>query len=191
MKTAQEERRSASFSRLLAWLIAAAALVAGAVLAFAAFQPAEVKCEAVDITGADWGRDFRLTGHDGRPSSLADFRGKAVALFFGYTHCPDMCPTSMAKLAEAVRLLGPDGVEVQGLFVTVDPKRDTPEVLAQYVPAFHPAFLGMFGDPQTTARTAKEFKVFYSAQPPNEHGSYRWTTRATSWCSTRRGGCAC
>lgn len=130
------------------------------------------KFEAVDITGVEWGRDFKLTDHTGEVRTLADFRGKAVAMFFGFTHCPDMCPTTMAKLGEAMKLLGEDASRVQGLFVTVDPKRDTAKVLSQYVPAFHPTFLGLYGDAETTALTAKEFKVYYHLQQPNEQGFY-------------------
>lgn len=128
--------------------------------------------ESVDITGVDWGKDFELTDHTGRVRRLADFRGQAVALFFGFTHCPDMCPTTMATLGEAVTLLGSDATRVQGLFITVDPKRDTANVLSQYVAAFHPSFLGLYGDPDATARTAKEFKVYYRLQQPNEQGFY-------------------
>ena len=130
------------------------------------------KFEAIDITGVEWGRDFKLTDHTGRTRMLSDFRGKAVAVFFGFANCPDICPTTMAKLGEVMKLLGEDSSKVQVLFITVDPKRDTREVLSQYVPAFHPTFLGLYSDPETTARTAKEFKVYYQLQPPNEHGSY-------------------
>ncbi len=160
--------------RLYVWLVCAAALILGGIAAYAtlgrqAWKPA---FEAVDITGVEWGKGFELTDHLGRRRTLADFRGKVVAMFFGFTHCPDMCPTTMAKLGEAMRLLGEDASRAQGLFVTVDPKRDTPQVLSQYVPAFHPAFLGLYADAETTARTAKEFKVYYHAQPPNETGFY-------------------
>lgn len=130
------------------------------------------KLESVDITGVAWGKDFKLTDHTGRTRTLADFRGKAVAMFFGFTQCPDICPTAMAELAEVMGLLGEDSCRVQVLFVTVDPKRDTPAVLSQYVPAFHPSFLGLHGDPAATERTAKEFKVFYRANQPNERGAY-------------------
>ena len=130
------------------------------------------KFEAVDITGVEWGRDFKLRDHTRRVRTLSDFRGKAVAMFFGFTNCPDMCPTTMAKLGEAMKILGDDASRVQGLFVTVDPERDTPKVLSQYVPAFHPTFLGLYGDADTTARTAKEFKVYYHLQQPNEQGFY-------------------
>ena len=149
------------------------ALVVGVFAALAMFKAdAPPKFAAVDITGVDWGKDFSLTDHSGRPRTLADFRGKAVAMFFGFTHCPDVCPTAMAQLAEVMKLLGEDAVRVQVVFVTVDPKRDTPAVLSQYVPAFHPGFIGLYGDPAATERTAKEFKVYYRAQPPNEAGAY-------------------
>lgn len=118
-----------------------------------------------DITGAEFGRDFSLTDHNGHARTLADFRGKVVTVFFGFTHCPDVCPTTLAEMAQVMRELGPDAEKVQVLFITVDPERDTPEVLRQYVPAFHPSFLGLYGDADATARTAKEFKVFYQKQP--------------------------
>lgn len=114
----------------------------------------------VDITGSDLGPDFRLTDHNGKERTLADFRGKAVALFFGYTHCPDVCPTTLSDMANAVRALGPDGPRVQVLFVTLDPKRDTPELLKNYVPAFNPTFLGLRGDVAATAKVTKDFKIY-------------------------------
>lgn len=114
-----------------------------------------------DITGAKFGRDFKLTDHNGRVRTLADFRGKVVTIFFGYTHCPDVCPTVLAEMAQVMRELGPDAKNVQVLFVTVDPERDTPDVLRKYVPAFYPSFLGLYGDAKATARTAKEFKIVY------------------------------
>jgi protein SCO1 len=117
--------------------------------------------QASDISGSSFGRDFELKDPQGRTRTLADFRGKAVVLFFGYTQCPDVCPTTLAALAETMKRLGPDADRVQVLFVTVDPERDTPALLAQYVPAFDPRFLGLYGDADATARTAKEFKVLY------------------------------
>ncbi len=120
---------------------------------------------ASDIGAMFTEADFRLTDHNGKVRTLADFRGKAVALFFGYTHCPDMCPTTLADLAQTMRLLGNDAGRVQVLFVTIDPERDTPEMMAQYVPAFHPSFLGMHGDEQATAQAAKAFYVGYQKQP--------------------------
>ena len=134
-------------------------------LAVAACQPAGPKFRSTDITGADYGRDFALTDHNGRPRTLADFRGKVVVLNFGYTQCPDICPTTLADLAVALRSLGADAGRVQVLFVTVDPERDTREVLSQYVTAFDPRFLGLYGDREATLRAAKEFKVFYEKVP--------------------------
>lgn len=160
--------------RIFVFALGAVALALGVFAAVAMLRPeaAAPKFEAIDVTGVDWGKGFELTDHLGRRRALADFRGKVVAMFFGYTHCPDMCPTTMAKLGQTMRLLGEDARRVQGLFVTVDPKRDTPRLLSQYVPAFHPTFLGLYADPETTSRTAKEFKVYYQAQPANEHGFY-------------------
>jgi protein SCO1/2 len=117
--------------------------------------------QATDITGAGFARDFRLTDHNGQVRTLADFRGKAVAVFFGYTHCPDVCPTTLSDFAAALQLLGPEAERVQVIFVTVDPQRDTPELLKQFVPAFNPGFLGMFTDADALARLAREFKVVY------------------------------
>ena len=159
--------------RALLLASAALALALGVFAALAMLKrDAPPKFEAVDITGVDWGKDFKLTDHTGRVRTLADFRGKAVAMFFGFTHCPDMCPTAMAELAELMNLLGDEARRVQVLFVTVDPNRDTPAVLSQYVPAFHPSFLGLYGDAAATERTAKEFKVYYHANAANQHGSY-------------------
>ncbi len=141
------------------WL---AAVWAAALFALAGCQPAPPPAfQATDITGATFARDFRLTDHTGRQRTLADFRGKVVAVFFGYTHCPDVCPTTLADFAAALKLLGPDAARVQVIFVTLDPQRDTPEILRQFVPAFNPGFLGMYTDPDTLAQLAKEYKVVY------------------------------
>lgn len=125
-----------------------------------------------DITGAGYGKDFHLTDHYGKPRSLADFRGRAVLLFFGYTRCPDVCPTTLSEAALAMKALGEDAKRVQVLFVTLDPERDTRELLAQYVPAFHPDFLGLSGDSAATAKVARDFKVFYQKQPGGTPGGY-------------------
>jgi protein SCO1/2 len=117
--------------------------------------------KSTDITGANFGKDFQLTDHNGKARSLADFKGRVVVLFFGYTHCPDACPTTLAELALVMKQLGADAKKVQVLFVTVDPERDTPQLLAQYVPSFDPGFVGLYGDLDATARTANEFKVVY------------------------------
>lgn len=119
------------------------------------------KFKSTDISGVDYGRSLELTDHNGRTRRLEDFRGKAVVVFFGFTQCPDVCPTTLAEVSGAVKKLGPDAARVQVLFVTVDPERDTREVLAKYVTAFDPSFLGLYGDAAATQRTAKEFKVYY------------------------------
>jgi protein SCO1/2 len=127
---------------------------------------------STDITGADFGKDFRLVDHNGQPRALADFRGKVLVVFFGFTHCPDVCPTTLAELARAVKQLGPDGERVQVAMVTVDPERDTPEILKQYVTALDPHFVGLTGEPDAIARTAREFKVFYQKSPGATPGAY-------------------
>ncbi len=125
-----------------------------------------------DISEADYARDFALTDHTGKPRTMADFRGKAVVIFFGYTQCPDVCPTTMTGMTEAMKLLGEGATKVQVLFVTVDPERDTQQLLAQYVPVFHPSFLGLYADPQTIAKTAQAFRVFYKKQPGSTPTTY-------------------
>lgn len=120
--------------------------------------------EATDITGADFGRKLELTGHDGKSRSLADFQGRAVVVFFGFTHCPDVCPTTLAKLSGVIKALGPKGDQVQVLLVTVDPERDTPQALQPYVTAFHPGFLGLTGTVEQVAAVAKEFRVVAEKQ---------------------------
>ena len=118
------------------------------------------KFKSTDITGADYGKVLELTDHHGKPRKLEDFRGKVVVVFFGFTHCPDFCPTTLAELSQAIKTLGPDAQRVQVLFVSVDPERDTREALAKYVPAFDPGFLGLYGDAEATRRVAKEFKIY-------------------------------
>ncbi|MBI5938447.1 MAG: SCO family protein [Betaproteobacteria bacterium] len=129
--------------------------------------------KGTDITGAPFGRGFSLQDHNGRPRKLEDFKGKAVAIFFGYTHCPDVCPTTLTDLKSAFKLLGPEMAgRVQVLFVTVDPERDTPEVLAKYVPYFDPTFLGLYGTAEQVAETAREFKVHYSKHTESGASGY-------------------
>ena len=123
------------------------------------------KFNGTDLTGASWGRDFSLQDPDGRTRTLADFRGKYVLLFFGYTHCPDVCPTELTRDAELKKKLGADGDRVQVIFVTVDPERDTAELMRSYTAAFDPKFLGLRGDEAATKRAATEFKVFYEKVP--------------------------
>ena len=116
---------------------------------------------STDVTGAELGRAFKLIDHDGRPRTLADFRGKVLVVFFGFTHCPDVCPATLSELARARKKLGSEGERVQVVMITVDPERDTPAVLKQYVTALDPSFLGLTGGAQAIAETAREFKVFY------------------------------
>lgn len=151
-------------------LVLALALMASACGERAGGTPSPFK--STDISSVPWGRDFRLTDHTGQPRSLGDFKGKAVMLFFGFTHCPDVCPTTLADMARVIDRLGKDGQRVQGLFVTVDPRRDTPQALAAFVTAFHPSFLGLYADEATTAALARDFKIFYGAQPADAHGAY-------------------
>lgn len=144
-------------------------------------SPAKPQFDSVDITGADYAQDFHLTDASGKPRSLADYRGKVVVLFFGYTQCPDVCPTTMAELKSVMQSLGPAADRVQVLFVTLDPARDTPALLAQYVPAFDPRFVGLFGDEATTVRTAKDFKVFFQPVPGPTPTSYTLDHTAGSY----------
>jgi protein SCO1/2 len=126
--------------------------------------------QLTDISGAEFGRNFKLTDHNGKTRTLDDFKDKVVAVFFGYIFCPDVCPTTMGDLALVMKELGADAARVQVLFITVDPERDTPELLAKYVPGFHPSFLGLYGDAEATQRTAKDFKIFYQKQPMSGGG---------------------
>jgi protein SCO1/2 len=131
------------------------------VLALAGCDSARPKFKSTDITGVDYGKALELTDTSGRVRHLEDFRGKAVVLFFGFTHCPDVCPTTLADIAGALKTLGAEADRVQVLFVTVDPERDTAEDLQRYVSAFDPRFIALRGDAAATERAAKDFKIFY------------------------------
>lgn len=139
------------------------------------------KFRNIDITGADYAKGFALTDHHGKPRTLVDFRGKAVIVFFGYTHCPDVCPTTLVELKQVMQKLGPDAERVQVLFITLDPERDTAKVLAQYVPAFDPRFLGLYGDAATTLKTAKDFKVFFEKRTGSSPDIYTLDHTAASY----------
>ena len=117
--------------------------------------------KSTDITGELYGQSLELTDHTGRARRLEDFRGKAVVLFFGFTHCPDICPTTLAEISQAIRSLGPDAERVQLLMVSVDPERDTQDSLAKYVTAFDARFLGLRGDLAATRKVAAEFKIYF------------------------------
>lgn len=157
-----------------------------ALLAGCGLAPEAPKFKLTDVTAAGFGKELNLTDHNGNARTLADFRGKVVTVFFGFTHCPDACPTTLAEMAQVVKALGPDAGRVQVLFVTVDPERDTAQVLQQYVPSFNPAFLGLHGDADATARAAKEFKVFYQKQPV-KGGSYSVDHSAGTFILDREG----
>jgi protein SCO1/2 len=124
--------------------------------------------KSTDITGVEYGRELALRDHNGKPRTLEDFRGKAVVLFFGFTHCPDVCPTTLAEVAQALKALDTDVERVQVLLVTVDPERDTADALRTYVTAFDPRFLGLRGDPAQTQAVAKEFKIYYEKRKAGE-----------------------
>ncbi len=138
--------------------------------------------KSTDITGADYGKSLTLTNAStGKPVSLEDFRGKVVLLFFGFTHCPDVCPTTLLKAAEVRKQLGGDAERMQVLFVTVDPERDSAEVLSKYVPAFDPSFIGLRGDQAETNKAAREFKVFFQKVPNRDGSSYNVDHTAASY----------
>lgn len=162
-------------------------LVVALALALAGCGDNTVKFNHADITGANYARDFALTGHDGKKRTLADFRGKVVLVFFGYTHCPDVCPTTLAEMKLVLGSLGEDARRIQVLFVTLDPARDTQEVLAKYVPSFDPGFLGLWADEKTTAELAKEFKVFYQKVPSTTPGNYTIDHTAGSYVFDTQG----
>ena len=166
--------------RLLSF-VPAALLALGVLTLAGCQQSAAEKFVNTDVTGLEYAKDFALTDHNGKPRTLADFKGKAVVMFFGYTQCPDVCPTTMAEMANVMKELGPQAEKVQVLFVTVDPARDTPQILAQYVPAFDKRFLGLYGDEAATAKVAKEFKVFYQKVPGKTAGSYTMDHTAGSY----------
>ena len=140
-----------------------------------------------DVSGADYATDFRLADHNGTPRTLADFKGKVILLFFGYTHCPDVCPTTLAEAAAVMKALGPQADRVQVLFVTLDPARDTPGMLARYVPSFHPTFLGLHGDDAAIAKTARDFKVFWQKTAGSSPENYLIDHAAGSFLFDPRG----
>jgi protein SCO1/2 len=135
-------------------------------------RQAKVEFVGTDISGSQIGDDLGLTDQDGKVRHLSEFKGKLVVLFFGYTHCPDVCPTTLMELAKAMRMLGPKGREVQVLFVTLDPARDLPGVLKQYVPSFDPSFIGLRGSEKQTQQVARDFRIFYAKQVSGGRSGY-------------------
>lgn len=162
MSVLSHKRRS-----LLALPAAAAALSL-----LAACGKKEVSFIGSDISGTKLGQDMAMQDASGKLRTLADYKGKVAVVFFGYTQCPDVCPTSMAALAEAMELLGKDAGKVQVVMISVDPERDTPEVLSAYVQAFNPAFVGLTGTPEQLSKTAKSFKAYYAKSPGAKPDQY-------------------
>lgn len=143
--------------------------------------------KGVDLTGADYARSLSLTDQDGQPRTLGDFKGKVIVVFFGYTQCPDVCPTTLAEVAEVKRALGADGDKVQGVFVTVDPERDTQALLKAYLQSFDPSFVALRGSLEQTQAAAKEFKVYYAKVEGKTEGSYTMDHTAASFLFDKQG----
>lgn len=168
---------------LKALALGTAALASGALLTACGEKKEQqaLQFRGVDITGADYARDLPLTDHNGQARSIKDFAGKVVVVFFGYTQCPDFCPTSMQELVEVKNALGKDGDKLQGIFVSVDPERDTPEVLKAYMSHFDPSFLALRGTPEQLAAVAKDFKIYYKKVEGKTPTSYSMDHSAGSY----------
>ena len=173
-----------SWSRRGVWL-RVLAFVAVALLAGCGEQ--KPAFSSIDITGADYGKNFALTDHNGQVRHLSDFAGKVVVVFFGYTQCPDVCPTTLAELAEVKKLLGKDGDRLQALFVTVDPERDTPDLLKAYMANFDPSFLALRPTPEELPAVAKDFKIYYKKVPGASATSYTMDHSAGSYVFDTQG----
>jgi protein SCO1/2 len=162
--------------------LSVALLAAGGMLPLAGCSDKAPSFVSIDITGADYARDFSLVDHNGQTRSIKDFAGKVVVVFFGFTQCPDVCPTAMSELAEIRKLLGADGERLQGIFITVDPERDTPEVLKAYMANFDPSFLALRpSSPEQLAALAKDFKAYYKKVEGRTPTSYTMDHSAGSY----------
>jgi len=168
-------------------LVAAAAACLGACQRNEGADAPKPAFKGVDITGAEYARELNLTDVDGKPRTLADFKGKVTVVFFGYTQCPDVCPTTMVELAQVKKALGADGARVQPVFVTVDPERDTAPLLKAYVANFGPDFVALRGTPDETKVAAKNFKVFYNKVPGKTADSYTVDHTAGSYVFDAQG----
>ncbi len=168
-------------------ILATYALLTGAIGIINGCSEQKPAFSSIDVTGADYAKDFSLTDHNGQPKSLKDFAGKVVVLFFGYTQCPDVCPTSMAELAEIKKLLGADGNKLQGLFITIDPERDKPDVLKAYMGNFDPSFLALIPTPAQLAELAKDYKVYYKKVDGKTATSYTMDHSAGSYVYDPKG----
>ena len=181
MKTAEKTRRSL--------VLAAALCVALAGCDKAPTAPAQpaVAFRGADITGADYAKTLSLPDVNGQARTLGDFKGKVTVVFFGYTQCPDVCPTTMAELAQVKKQLGADGDKLQGVFVTIDPERDTPEILKSYMASFDPSFVALRGTLEQTQAAAKEFKIYFAKVPGKTEGSYTMDHSAGSFILDAKG----
>ena len=169
-------------------IIAAPALSMGSMAILTACSDKAPAFASIDLTGADYAKDFELTDHNGVVRHLGDFKGKVVVMFFGYTQCPDVCPTTMAELAEVKKLLGRDGDRLQALFVTVDPARDTPEVLKGYMGNFDPTFLALTATTsEKLMQLAKDYKVYYKKVDGSTPTSYTMDHSAGSYVYDTKG----
>jgi len=146
-----------------------------------------VSFRGADITGATYAKALSLPDVNGQPRTLGDFKGKVTVVFFGYTQCPDVCPTTMAELALVKKQLGPDGDKLQGVFITIDPERDTPEILKSYMASFDPSFVALRGTLEQTQAAAKEFKVYFAKVPGKAEGSYTMDHSAGSFILDAKG----
>jgi protein SCO1/2 len=167
--------------------IAAYAVLAGATGLLGACSENKPQFVSIDVTGANYAKNFELTDHNGQVRHLTDFSGKIVVMFFGYTQCPDVCPTSMAELAEVKKALGKDGDKLQGIFVTVDPERDKPEMLKAYMGNFDPTFLALTTTPDKLAELAKDYKVYYKKVDGKTPTSYTMDHSAGSYVYDTKG----
>ena len=181
MPHAPNRRQALGLASRIAWLPALSFLLA-------ACSDNKPSFTSIDITGADYARDFSLPDHNGQLRSLKDFAGKVVVVFFGFTQCPDVCPTSMTELADIRKQLGPDGARLQGLFVTVDPLRDTVEVLKAYMANFDPTFLALRpASAEQLAALAKDFKAYYKRVEGRTDSSYTMDHSAGSYVYDTQG----
>jgi len=150
-------------------------------LALTACSKDAPKFTGIDITGADYATGFALTDHNGQARTLADFKGKVVMVFFGFTQCPDVCPTSLTEMAQVKQMLGTDGDRFQGLFVSIDPERDTPEIMKEYMAAFDPSFLALYSKPDELPALAKSFKIYHKKVPSSTPENYTMDHSAGSY----------
>ncbi len=164
--------------------VAALSMTAGMLTGCAPDKP---QFKSIDLTGADYAQGFSLADHNGQLRTLKDFAGKVVVVFFGFTQCPDVCPTSMAELAQVKQLLGPDGDKLQAIFISVDPERDTPELLKAYMVNFDPTFVALRPTPEQLPQVARDFKIYYKKVEGKTPGSYTMDHSAGSYVFDGKG----